>query len=524
MISADQVKKDRTYLGVTGTLTPDGGTAVVADLFNGKTANLTGDWNLDGGTLSLACDTATFDGAGNLVSDTHDGDGDGTNRWCITDTDDVTAADVLSGKMAWINGAAATGTMANNGAFALTASSTDQEIAAGYWDAGTLAGDADLVAGNVRNGVSIFGVVGNMVAGYLFGDGDASKVLTSAAGNDGDSSYLADNLTASTVKKGVGFGVGPLTGLFFGDTDASRVLTTADGGGAAKGTYDASNLSPTTVRKGTAFGVSSTGAYSGYPGSGWAGSGGSTGAYSCEYWDDDGNPGTPDVATGWYWFEDGNGDGDDADPDDPEDGLCVQAASRAAGLSWNGYDYETNYDATYIAGYTCFGSFPNGTVSSYNGLDSTGALDTTWNDGDCALCQADCYDGVKDLPDQGSYTCEGGCVAGADGYNGPLTPGALGNWKGTRLPSSAEFFGFCSTGGTNSGVGEYETGCSSDVTGGTYGVQVGRTGECIDPIGWEWLSEQHSTTSARVAGSYACSNFSYGYVYFGFRFRAVFRP
>lgn len=59
-IEADKVKLGTSYLGIAGTLTPNGGTAVVADLFNGKTANLTNDWNLDTGTLNLACNTSTF--------------------------------------------------------------------------------------------------------------------------------------------------------------------------------------------------------------------------------------------------------------------------------------------------------------------------------------------------------------------------------------------------------------------------------------------------------------------------------
>ena len=43
---------------------------------------------------------------------------------------------------------------------------------------------------------------------------------------------------------------------------------------------------------------------------------------------------TCESADGWYWFEDGNGDGD---TNDTVDGLCVQAAAVTASLlSWNG--------------------------------------------------------------------------------------------------------------------------------------------------------------------------------------------
>jgi len=97
-IVANTVKLGTSYLGVAGSLTPDGGTAGVADLFNSETANLTSDWSLDTGTLNLACNTVTFDGTGNLVSTAYDGAGDGTNRWCVTDTGDAIAGEILSGK------------------------------------------------------------------------------------------------------------------------------------------------------------------------------------------------------------------------------------------------------------------------------------------------------------------------------------------------------------------------------------------------------------------------------------------
>ena len=424
--------------------------------------------------------------------------------------------------------------MANNGAFALTASSTKQTIAEGYYSGGTLPAasstDLDLTSDNVRDGIDIFGVIGNMVAGWLYGDNDDPAQVLTTAGNEGDGSgggtFNVTNLSNAVIKKGITWGAGlGETGLFYGDTDAWEVLTTADDGGAAKGTYNASNLSTTTVKKGTAFGVSETGAYSGYPGSG---------ANRADL-----TQATCAVAANWYWFEDGNGDGDSANPDDPEDGICVYAntaANMPVAGSWNGYDSATNYDSTYIAAYTCDGvSFPNGNVATYSGIASTNYADTTWNEVDCALCKADCLDGVKDLPDNGGYKpSPGDGSAPGDGtatgdYNGPLTPKVLAEWKGTRLPTSADFFGFC---GYKDGVSNYENTTSvssSDKTFGNYGVQVGRTDEFLDladnadSFGWEWLSEQHYGY-ARVAGSYACSYFLYGYVYTGYSFRAVFRP
>lgn len=103
LISADKVKLGTTYLGTAGTLVPSGGTATTSNVLSGKTYF-----------------------------------GDSQTNWTLQ-----------------------TGTMTNNGAFALTASSTDQSVTAGYYSGGTLAGDADLVTGNIKSGITIFGIDGN---------------------------------------------------------------------------------------------------------------------------------------------------------------------------------------------------------------------------------------------------------------------------------------------------------------------------------------------------------------------------
>ena len=230
-----------------------------------------------------------------------------------------------------------------------------------------------------------------------------------------------------------------------------------------------------------------------------------------------------DAASGWEWFEDGNGNGDYIDP---EDGICVQTAAVSSGvLCWNGEDNASDIDNSYIAAYTCSGYFPNGTVASYSGINSGGLADNTWNDGDCALCQADCYDGRKDLPDQGGYTApDATCTSNEACYEGPITPEVLKNWKGTRLPTSQDFYGFC---GYKDGGSDYETGCSSDTTLGDYGQMVGRTDECLDLSdsgSYEWFSDQYFYRYARVAGVNACSFVFSILVTDSNRFRAVFRP
>ena len=627
-IDATKVKIDTSYLGVAGSLAPNGGTAAVAGLFSGLTAHLTGDWSLDTGTLDLACNTVTFNGTSNLVATAYDGAGDGTNRWCITNSGDAVAGEILSGKIAWVDGQAVTGTIATR-----TLSAGSETVEAGYYNATTLSAvDVDLTAANILTGKTIFGIAGSVLAGYTYGDTDASKVLTTATG---------------------------------------------------AGTYNASSLSTATVKKGTAFGVSSTGAYSGYPGTGWSGTAITESACDAQ------NP-------TWYWFADGNGDGDMTDA---EDGVCIRA-STVTSSSWNGSEqmaataitaqaatagaansitkgsagwtadaytdmvvditsgtasgcwgiaksnttdtitvygswlssaYASNcgtpdatsvfsveddgfalYDNSWIGDWTCSGSFPSG-------APSWGSFPTSAKVGAdvIALATADCYDGTRDLlPTEASRAVKTGTATAADattitdtaqslntnawvgqkalitggtgsggygrvesntatvitvdswtggtpdvgstfaivyliphasynpttdvdgnddtelnGNNGPLTQEVLNNWKGTRLPTASDFFGFCGYNSTDgSGDGSYEntTGTyTADKTFGNYGGQVGRTDEFLD-LGnsgnWEWLSEQLSHNSARIAGNYACSNFGYNNVYSGHRFRAVFRP
>lgn len=159
----DSMVKLGTSYGVssTGSLAPNGGTAVAADLFNGKTAHLTGDWSLDTGTLDLACNTATFNATANLVATAYDGAGDGTNRWCMTDSGDAAAGDILTGKTVWVDGAAVSGSLTNVGAQTITPGTSNTTITAGYHNgSGYCAGDADLVASNIVSGVNIFGVAG----------------------------------------------------------------------------------------------------------------------------------------------------------------------------------------------------------------------------------------------------------------------------------------------------------------------------------------------------------------------------
>jgi len=117
----------------------------------------------------------------------------GTLACSATATGTAVSTDVLTGKT-FSNSSAngITGTMANNGAFTLLCGATNQTVTAGYSGGGTLAGDADLVAGNIKSGVDIFGVTGTYSCGAAAtGDALAADVLTGKTFSNGTSSGIA---------------------------------------------------------------------------------------------------------------------------------------------------------------------------------------------------------------------------------------------------------------------------------------------------------------------------------------------
>lgn len=119
---------------------------IPAAVYNGGTTVTASDSNLQPGNIKSGVSIFGVSGTASVPSGT------------------ASAADVLSGKTFSNNGGSGiSGSMANNGAVNITPGASAQSIPAGYHNgAGSVAGDGNLIAGNIRSGVTIFGVSGSM--------------------------------------------------------------------------------------------------------------------------------------------------------------------------------------------------------------------------------------------------------------------------------------------------------------------------------------------------------------------------
>lgn len=106
----------------------------------------------------------------------------------ISTDSDAAANEVLTGKTFYQGGAKRTGTMPNNGTPTWTPGTTNQGLSAGYYSGGTIAGDASLVAGNIKSGFSIFGVPGSVI--QASGNAGAAQVLTGYSASNASGGFI----------------------------------------------------------------------------------------------------------------------------------------------------------------------------------------------------------------------------------------------------------------------------------------------------------------------------------------------
>jgi len=98
------------------------------------------------------------------------------------DTSDATldsGASMLSGVTAYADGTKYTGSIPSKTAQTYTPTTSDQTIAADQYLSGAqvIKGDANLASGNIKSGITIFGVTGSLTSATISQDG-VTKVLS----------------------------------------------------------------------------------------------------------------------------------------------------------------------------------------------------------------------------------------------------------------------------------------------------------------------------------------------------------
>ena len=181
LVSANKVKLGTTYLNTAGTLVPSGGDAEVGNVLADKTffGNSQTDWTLQ------------------------------------------------------------TGTMTNVGAQEITPSTSNQTITAGYHNgSGYCVGDANLISGNIKSGVTIFSIDGDgNVVDTSSGDAGAGDILFDKISWVGGSEITgsmtnvgAETITPSTSNQTITAGYHNGSGYCVGDTNltAGNILADVD--------------------------------------------------------------------------------------------------------------------------------------------------------------------------------------------------------------------------------------------------------------------------------------------------------
>jgi hypothetical protein len=152
----------------------------------------------------------------------------------LDNTNGATGTHVLAGQTFWgltaSQWATQTGTMPNNGAGStIVPTTTDQSVAAGYWpSANMVQGDSDLVAGNIAQGVNLFGVDGSgILASGNATPGQVLNGVTFSNSSGADTGTMPNNgaggtITPTTTSQNIAAGYWSSINTVLGDADLDQ--------------------------------------------------------------------------------------------------------------------------------------------------------------------------------------------------------------------------------------------------------------------------------------------------------------
>lgn len=160
----------------TGSIATKTGTDITA---SGDTVTVPAGYYASQQTKAVASGSAT---APATISGSSASISTGTNTLTLSKTISVTptvSAGYVSSGTAGSSAVSLTASVTTKAAATITPSTSNQEIAAGTYLTGkqTISGDANLVAGNIKSGVSIFGVSGSLTSATVSQD-STTKVLS----------------------------------------------------------------------------------------------------------------------------------------------------------------------------------------------------------------------------------------------------------------------------------------------------------------------------------------------------------
>ncbi len=160
----------------TGSIATKTGTDITA---SGDTVTVPAGYYASQQTKAVASGSAT---APATISGSSASISTGTNTLTLSKTVSVTptvSAGYVASATAGNSSVSLTASVTTKGAATITPTTSDQTIASGTYLTGaqTISGDANLVAGNIKSGVSIFGVSGSLTSATVSQD-SITKVLT----------------------------------------------------------------------------------------------------------------------------------------------------------------------------------------------------------------------------------------------------------------------------------------------------------------------------------------------------------